>query len=76
MGESTSATFICRSCGKQTDMTFHGNCRACEIEAHDYDEAVDDRDADEYEDCGLMPNGQCTRAGSEECDWECGMLYR
>ena len=22
-------------------------------------------------DCGLMPNGQCLKAGSEECDWEC-----
>ena len=32
-------------------------------------------DADEgYEDCGLMPDGQCTRAGSEECDWDCGAL--
>ena len=25
-------------------------------------------------DCGLMPNGQCTKAGSEECDWDCGRL--
>lgn len=22
-------------------------------------------------DCGLMPDGQCLKAGSEECDWEC-----
>lgn len=22
-------------------------------------------------DCGLGPDGQCSKAGSEECDWEC-----
>jgi hypothetical protein len=21
--------------------------------------------------CGMMPNGQCSLAGTEECDWEC-----
>jgi hypothetical protein len=21
--------------------------------------------------CGMMANGQCTKAGSEECDWDC-----
>ena len=25
-------------------------------------------------DCGLMPDGQCLKAGSEECDWDCGRL--
>src|SRR6185369_14122592 len=30
----------------------------------------DEEDGD-YEDCGLMPDGQCLKAGSEECDWEC-----
>lgn len=25
-------------------------------------------------DCGMMPDGQCLKAGSEECDWECGLL--
>lgn len=28
----------------------------------------------EYQDCGLMPNGQCMKAGTEECDWDCGAL--
>ncbi len=23
------------------------------------------------DDCGLMPNGQCVKVGSEECDWYC-----
>lgn len=30
----------------------------------------DEEDDDDY-DCGLMPDGQCLKAGSEECDWEC-----
>ena len=40
----------------------------------------DDFDEDEaYFDCALMPDGQCMKAGSEECDFECplshGSLY-
>lgn len=40
----------------------------------DYDDD-DPRDWDEEDgddiDCRLMPDGQCLKAGSEECDWEC-----
>lgn len=39
------------------------------------DDDDDPRDDDGFwDDCGLMPDGQCTKAGSEECDWECGRL--
>ncbi len=33
----------------------------------------DDDDDDEYEfDCGFYPGaGTCSKAGSEECDWDC-----
>ncbi len=31
----------------------------------------DERYCDENYDCGMMSNGQCTKAGSEGCDWEC-----
>lgn len=37
----------------------------------------DDRDEfeedgpDDWEDCGLMPDGQCSMAGSEHCDFTC-----
>lgn len=24
--------------------------------------------------CGLMPDGQCSMAGTEHCDWDCGAL--
>lgn len=43
-------------------------------DAGEIDEWEDDYDPDEefldYE-CGMMHDGQCTKAGSEECDWEC-----
>lgn len=32
----------------------------------------DDWDEDEpLHDCGLLLNGQCMLAGTEECDWDC-----
>jgi hypothetical protein len=37
-----------------------------------YDDDTDELEDDEaWLDCGLMQNGQCLKAGSEECDWEC-----
>ena len=38
-----------------------------------YDDDAYDPDDDDFLDCGLMPDGQCLKAGSEECDWECPM---
>lgn len=29
----------CGTCGKQVDMTFHGECRSCAIDSNDYDES-------------------------------------
>jgi hypothetical protein len=38
----------------------------------EYDDPRDwDEEDGDYEDCGLMSDGQCLKAGSEECDWEC-----
>lgn len=31
----------------------------------------DDPEDDDWFDCGLMPDGYCSKAGSEECDWDC-----
>ena len=40
----------------------------------DYAEYEDDDPEDDWEfDCHLGPDGQCGKAGSEECDWECPM---
>lgn len=43
---------------------------------NDHDDLGDDGffDCDDDEDffnCGLQPDGQCSKAGSEECDFEC-----
>lgn len=38
--------------------------------SEDYD-FYDDLEDDPYIDCGLNPDGQCMKAGTEECDWEC-----
>jgi hypothetical protein len=46
-----------------------------ETDPYDDDNEYDVEEDDEYEDCGLMPDGQCTKAGSEECDWICGALH-
>lgn len=38
------------------------------------DSMIDDDHEDgpyDWEDCGLMSDGQCTRAGSEDCDFGC-----
>ncbi len=49
-------------------------CPNCLIDEYDDFEDPDDDDLDEWDDCGLMANGQCSKAGSEECDWFCGGL--
>lgn len=49
-------------------------CAADELwERENWEDDYSDEDA-EFDDCGLMPNGQCTKAGTEECDWDCGRL--
>lgn len=40
-------------------------------EDEEYDDGAPE-DEDEF-DCHLGPDGQCGKAGSEECDWECPM---
>lgn len=40
-------------------------------DAFDYDDSDDDADEEDWLDCGLRIDGQCSKAGSEECDWEC-----
>jgi len=39
-------------------------------DGYPYDE--EDNSVDEFEfDCGMDRSGNCGKAGSEECDWEC-----
>lgn len=59
----------CPRCGTLTHGYLCNPCIADDMDAMDQD---DDDSADDYDDCALMANGQCLKAGSEECDWECG----
>lgn len=47
----------------------------CFNESCDYHDDADDEINSREEDCGRWVNGrlslQCSKAGSEECDWEC-----
>lgn len=36
----------------------------------------DDNESEFPDDCGMTPSGQCTMAGSEDCDWECPLMSR
>ena len=38
---------------------------------YDYDDEEFEDDDELHDDCGLMADGQCMKAGSEDCDWEC-----
>lgn len=63
----------CTQCGYPT--RFAGRCMSCIAADFDlFEDGADEIDDDGYDDCGLMPDGQCTRAGTEECDWDCGRL--
>lgn len=56
----------CNSCGAElnSDGVNHW-CESCDVDRED--EADDGFEFD----CGMMPDGQCSKAGSEECDWDC-----
>lgn len=60
----------CSGCGEVADMTFHSLCRSCAIDSYGDDDEISGPDED-YFDCGMMPDGTCLLAGTEECDWEC-----
>lgn len=75
----------CECCGnmiaRDDDETIPEECRQCgfpdaeavaEYHCGPWDD--DEPEDDGWDDCGLMPNGQCLKAGSEECDWDCGRL--
>lgn len=38
---------------------------------YDDDPDFDDEDEEGWDECGMMPDGYCTMAGSEWCDWDC-----
>jgi len=46
-----------------------------DLDIYGYEDSDDDLDDEEFEppfDCGYNPDtGLCSKAGSEDCDWEC-----
>lgn len=74
-GEQFVLTHPCVDCGIETHTG--SLCPAClaerKADADDYDqyEADDLEEEDDFEDCGLMVDGQCANAGTEWCDFEC-----
>lgn len=58
----------CNQCGETVDMTFHGACINC---AGLDDNPDDGPELEDMFDCGMMPDGTCLLAGTEDCDWEC-----
>ena len=62
----------CERCHTSVRRIHSTLCAACIADDMDYDPDVDEyREFDEFDDCGMMSDGQCLKAGSEECDWEC-----
>ena len=48
----------------------------CEQDLEEFDDFYETNDyVDEFEEaaanCGMLADGTCMKAGSEECDWEC-----
>lgn len=37
----------------------------------DDDDHGEDEEDEGWDECGMMPDGLCTLAGSEWCDWDC-----
>jgi len=46
-------------------------CPVCGDPDCDFDCDGDYEDTEDDFDCGMMPDGYCSKAGSEECDWQC-----
>jgi hypothetical protein len=42
-----------------------------EFELDDYEEEPPDALEEALMNCAIMPDGTCSLAGSEECDWDC-----
>lgn len=68
------ADVLCPFCG--ADSTRRCELRdelgACPQEfADEHDELDDPNEDDGWDECGMTPDGQCTLAGTEWCDWSC-----
>lgn len=73
---------VCGACAKKYDAQLEEELRAYDNDYDDFDDYDFDDEDDGSEECGRWCNGrlidQCSKAGSEECDWECpiGLPHR
>ena len=58
-----------RRAGESWELSPYEECDG--YEPPDYDDDEFDQNDLDLDDCGLLPDGACTKAGSEECDWKC-----
>jgi hypothetical protein len=59
-----------RTCERCDTVTSHRLCDRCS--ADEFDDRDRDDEPPEFEfDCGMLADGTCMLAGSEDCDWEC-----
>lgn len=62
-------------CGRPQGQCIKGDMDYCPNELDFDNEYDDEEESDGSEDCGRWRDGelsyQCSKAGSEECDWEC-----
>lgn len=58
---------------EQSEEPYGRICLQCGIVLETYDDERDyhEEDDEDYFDCGWVTGMGCTKAGSEECDWEC-----
>ncbi|WP_374413317.1 hypothetical protein [Novosphingobium colocasiae] len=71
---TTTTEGRCETCVRCDRPARHGDlCASCIADDMEFEPDAGS-EFDEFDDCGLMPNGQCLKAGSEECDWDCGRL--
>ena len=67
----SEATYKCDRCDTLVRHK-HSLCMACAMDDFDNDEPeMDEDEAFLAFECGMMADGYCTMAGTEDCDWEC-----
>lgn len=66
-------TRACARCDRPVEHKHGDLCAACIADDMEPDEEREDDPDQVFLDfvCGMLPNGQCMLAGSEDCDWEC-----
>jgi hypothetical protein len=66
---------LCPICGAESmrrcEMEIETGVCAWEVEMEGDEDDPEQDDDDLLAECGMLPNGLCTLAGTEHCDWDC-----